>query len=78
MKTTGYRGVLPFYAAALVWLLYCRFLPLYLPIHFLIVAALSFGAGFLLYLKLPAGDGEEPFPPSAEEIISLENEERKK
>jgi hypothetical protein len=80
MKSEGYRRVLPVYGAALIWLLYCRFFPLYLPLHFLIVIALSAGAGVLLYMKLPfAGGGEPPARETdvsaTEEITAIENKE---
>jgi hypothetical protein len=80
MKTTGYRGVLPFYGAALIWLLYCRFFPLYLPVHFLIVIALSAGAGALLHKMPPPREDTETTTrtdiSTKEDTTSLVNKER--
>ena len=55
---TARKPVAPFYAAAVVWLAYALFFPLYRPVHFLIVIAAS--AAVFLGVQLLCGSVKEP------------------
>ena len=55
---TARKPVAPFYAAAVVWLVYALFFPLYRPVHFLIVIAAS--AAVFLGVQLLCASVKEP------------------
>ena len=55
---TARKPVAPFYAAAVVWLAYALFFPLYRPVHFLIVIAAS--AAVFLGVQLLCASVKEP------------------
>lgn len=57
------KSVLPVYLFGLVWLLYALFFPLYKPLHFLIVLALSLAVFFIGRALIPSkmvAEAEEP------------------
>ena len=69
---TARKPAAPFYAAAVVWLVYALFFPLYRPVHFLIVTAASAAVFFGVQLlcasvKEPAAEPKKEEKPKEEE-----------
>ena len=65
METQKRKSVAPFYAVAVLWLVYALFLPLYRPMHYALVGAVS--AAVFAGVSLLCRDGGKSAAPKAEE-----------
>ena len=70
METKARKSVAPFYAVAALWLIYALLFPLYAPLHYILLAAVSaavfFGVGALCKNAGVIGGTEEARPKAAE------------
>ena len=70
METKARKSVAPFYAVAALWLIYALLFPLYAPLHYILLAAVSaavfFGVGALCKNAGVIGGAEEARPKAAE------------
>ena len=69
METKARKSVAPFYAAAVVWVVYALLLPLYEPLHYILVAVASLVVFLLVNALCRSGGvlGEEAAEPKKEE-----------
>lgn len=69
METKARKSVAPFYAAAVVWVVYALLLPLYEPLHYVLVAVASLVVFLLVNALCRSGGvlGEEAAEPKKEE-----------
>ena len=69
METKARKSAVPFYAAAVVWVVYALLLPLYEPLHYVLVAVASLVVFLLVNALCRSGGvlGEEAAEPKKEE-----------
>ena len=71
METKARKSVAPFYAVAALWLIYALLFPLYAPLHYILLAAVSaavfFGVGALCKNAGVIGGTEQAAAPKKEE-----------